>query len=290
MKKFFLLLFLTTIISGCSNFIGTEKNDSLNSTDITISTEEPTLTYTPTAIASTNTPLPPTPTPIPFTHLCSPLENISLEELPNIITGPFDRPPLGFDNRHQGVDFSYYRYKDDQDGISGLPVQSVLDGRVIAIIIDRNPYGNAVIIETPLDIIKTGWLPHLQLPQIEPTIIIDPRNMCPEEGQALDFDYNYRSLYLIYAHLQEPSTFHVGEKINCGQVIGAVGNTGKSTNPHLHFEIRIGPSNATFDSMAKYDTRASELEMYNYCVWRLSNLFQLLDPMILLSYKESIIQ
>jgi murein DD-endopeptidase MepM/ murein hydrolase activator NlpD len=289
MNKYFFLLFLTAIISGCSNFTGTEINDSLNSTDIIISTEEPTLTHTPTTIPSTNEPLPPTPTPIPFTKLCSPLENISLEELPNIISDPFDPPPLGFDDRHQGVDFFYYRNKDDQDGIAGLPVQSVLDGRVIAIIIDRNPYGNAVIIETPLDNIKTEWLPHLQLPQIEPTIIIDPRNVCPEESQAPDFDYNHRSLYLIYAHLQEPSTFQIGEKISCGQVIGAVGNT-STIIPHLHFEVRIGPANATFDSMAKYDTRASELEMYNYCVWRLSNLFQLLDPMILLSYEEAIIQ
>ena len=51
---------------------------------------------------------------------------------------------------------------------------------------------------------------------------------------VVDHGFSYETLY---AHL---SKFNVrkGQKVKRGEVIGYVGNTGKSTSPHLHYEVR----------------------------------------------------
>jgi murein DD-endopeptidase MepM/ murein hydrolase activator NlpD len=41
-----------------------------------------------------------------------------------------------------------------------------------------------------------------------------------------------------YGHLSENKT-KVGQQVQRGAVIGRVGNTGRSTGPHLHYEVRL---------------------------------------------------
>jgi murein DD-endopeptidase MepM/ murein hydrolase activator NlpD len=70
------------------------------------------------------------------------------------------------------------------------------------------------------------------------------------DGQIVTIDYtedfgNYvlikhkHGYYTRYAHLLS-ARVRLGQRVQQGEVIGYIGNTGLSTGPHLHYEIRIG--------------------------------------------------
>lgn len=212
-------------------------------------------------------------------NLVSPLEGFELEELKEIVSNPFIYAGDGKDEGHHGTDFSFYQYKSFEK-IENLPVNSMTSGRVRSVINDRPPYGNMVMVETPFSLLPVFLQNHLLSLQPESEIPFHTNLSCPD----FQFDENSQisgslSLYILYAHLYSPTEVLIGSQIHSGNPIGNVGNTGSSGNPHLHLEFRIGPSGYNFEEMSHYDNTASQNEIYNYCLWRVSGLFYQIDPM-----------
>lgn len=221
---------------------------------------------TPGTVPSRTPTLVPSPvpslTPLPISPICSPLKDHAFNELPGYVTQPFISP-LGANREtgHHGVDISYYRRDGVGAHIEGTPVQSVLDGTVAAL--GANPvYGNYLIVETPSRNLPVSLLDLYAL-----------------DGSA--------SLYFLYAHMQDLAPFNLGDTLDCAQQVGAVGDSGDQffvSDPHLHFEIRVGPSGIQFAPMSFYDTSATEEEKTEFLFWRTGETFNLHDPMLLLNF------
>jgi murein DD-endopeptidase MepM/ murein hydrolase activator NlpD len=60
--------------------------------------------------------------------------------------------------------------------------------------------------------------------------------------------------YTRYAHMQSFRVYK-GQKVQQGQVIGYVGNTGLSTGPHCHYEVHLGTG--VIDPLKFLNIRAS---------------------------------
>ena len=82
----------------------------------------------------------------------------------------------------------------------------------------------------------------------------------------IDHGFGYVSLY---AHLNKYNVKR-GQRVKRGQIIGYVGNTGRSVAPHLHYEIfkdknKINPLNFYIDSLspAEFDAIVNQASQEN---------------------------
>ncbi len=267
------------LLAGCAAAVpqvSAPATTAIPATPTTVPSPSPTTLPSPSASPSPTDPIPTTTAP-PAVAVCSPLQDIPLARINEIISNPYRPPRPGSDDPHHGVDLADL-IPGSQVAVAGRAVQAVLAGRVAAVIQDRFPYGSAVLIETPLEDLQAGWQGQAGIPTAAPTLAPVSSLTCPPAPEPFTGQAQ-RSLYLLYAHLQQPPTLRLEEPVACGQAIGAVGSSGNALNPHLHFEARVGPAGLRLASMAHYDASASLEEMSSYCLWRISGWFQLVDPL-----------
>lgn len=68
----------------------------------------------------------------------------------------------------------------------------------------------------------------------------------PVLGGMVVLEHN-NGLRTVYGHLSY-TRVHTGHRVTAGQVIGRIGNTGRSNGPHLHLEVR-GSDGATLNPL-----------------------------------------
>jgi Peptidase family M23 len=129
----------------------------------------------------------------------------------------------GLSHKGDGTRFDdYYAY--------GADVLAAADGRVISAANDRQEDSSAM--QRPNETQK-AYFARLQKEQGErlakgPTAIT---------GNYVMIDHG-KNEYSLYAHLQPGSVgIGVGDQVKAGDVIGKLGSSGNSTEPHLHFHV-----------------------------------------------------
>ena len=87
------------------------------------------------------------------------------------------------------------------------------------------------------------------------------RNMYEKSyGNLIEWrDSVYNQLH-VFAHMMKPSPLRVGQTFDSGEMLGRVGDTGRSTGPHLHWEI--GPQGDELDPVDWVKTHLGKERAY----------------------------
>ena len=100
-------------------------------------------------------------------------------------------------------------------------------------------------------------------------------------GNLVVISHNY-GFKTAYGHMLEKLPFKSGDFVRKGDIIGYLGNTGRSTGPHLHYEVKfikrvLDPQNfihlspKSFDSVATHENRVNWSALANAVLHHLAS-------------------
>ncbi|MDI6745709.1 MAG: M23 family metallopeptidase [Rhodocyclaceae bacterium] len=165
--------------------------------------------------------------------------------------GPFTRPDnLNPDSLQRALDEMSRQVDVRSDTLA------ILESRLFEERVRKNLLPTALPVPTVIPTSNFGWRPDPFTQQnamhegidfmAEPGTpilaaaagIVQVAERHPQYGNMVDIDHG-NGLLTRYAHAQQ-LLVKPGEFVKRGQRIATVGSTGRSTGPHLHFEVRVG--------------------------------------------------
>ncbi len=159
---------------------------------------------------------------------------LTSQETPVVLTSRLDRLSAEATRQEQSLQGLQAYFQDQKSLLASIPSVWPARGWVTSDFGHRlDPYTADKVMHAGLDIAA----PHGK-PVVAPsdaTVVFAALEGAYGNVIVLDHGYGIRTRY---AHLANMSV-KVGDKVTRGQQIGAVGNTGRSTGPHLHYEVRV---------------------------------------------------
>ncbi len=128
------------------------------------------------------------------------------------------------------------RFIDSRTGlISALPAIRPLQGGYVSSHFGRrrDPFSGSVKVHTGIDIAHSSRVPVYA----SADGVVCEVTRSPSYGKVVSIYHGY-GVTTLYAHLNRQDV-SPGDRITGGQQIGLLGSTGRSTHPHLHYEVRI---------------------------------------------------
>ena len=153
--------------------------------------------------------------------------------------GPFVKISTGrdgsLDPRFERLALSMARMSALEQGLSGIPQFMPADMRMISSGFGyrSDPFNGHAAMHTGLDFRGPIGSPIHAAAQGKVSFV----GMKQGYGRVVEISHG-NGMLTRYAHMSAWRA-HVGQQVAAGDVIGLIGNTGRSTGPHLHFEVRI---------------------------------------------------